>query len=96
MTNRNSRPDHVAPTEPHPDQFPDPTLAPALTIASFVASRPDLTVGQSHFEKHNDAAFAAPEEGRGARRLFRILLSSVQTKRSARVLPHRAAHPLID
>ena len=42
------------------DQFPDPQFTPALTIASFAASRPAVTVRQSYFEKHNDAAFAAP------------------------------------
>jgi len=42
------------------DQFPAPEFASTLTIASFVAPRPTLTVRQSYFEKHNDAAFAAP------------------------------------
>jgi len=42
------------------DQFPDPEFTPTLTIASFVATRPTLTMRQSYFEKHNDAAFAAP------------------------------------
>src|SRR5882757_1897368 len=43
------------------DQFPDPQFTSALTIASFVATRPALTMRQSYFEKHNDAAFASPE-----------------------------------
>lgn len=47
------------------DQFPDPEFAPTLTIASYVASRPTLTVRQSHFEKHNDAAFAVPVHADG-------------------------------
>jgi hypothetical protein len=42
------------------DQFPDPEFTPTLTIASFVATRSTLTMRQSYFEKHNDAAFAAP------------------------------------
>ena len=42
------------------DQFPDPEFTSTLTIASFVATRPTLTVRKSFFEKHNDAAFAAP------------------------------------
>jgi Family of unknown function (DUF5519) len=43
------------------DQFPDRGFTTTLTVASFVGSRPDLTVRQSYFEKHNDAAFAALE-----------------------------------
>jgi Family of unknown function (DUF5519) len=42
------------------DQHPDPQFTPNLTIASFVASRPGLTCSRSYFEKHTDAAFAAP------------------------------------
>jgi len=42
------------------DQFPDQDFTPTLTVASFVATRPTLTVRQSYFEKHNDAAFPAP------------------------------------
>jgi hypothetical protein len=41
------------------DQFPAPGFTSPLTIASFVATRPTLTMRQSYFEKHNDAAFAA-------------------------------------
>jgi len=43
------------------DQFPDSGFASTLTIASFVGTRPTLTMRQSYFEKHNDAAFAAPD-----------------------------------
>ena len=43
------------------DQFPEPGFVSALTVASFVATRPTLTLRQSYFEKHNDAAFVAPE-----------------------------------
>jgi|SRR5882757_5327975 len=40
------------------DQLPGPGFVSDLTIASFVAARPALTVRKSYFEKHNDAAFA--------------------------------------
>jgi Family of unknown function (DUF5519) len=42
------------------DQHPGRQFTPSLTIASFVASRPDLTCARSYFETHIDAAFAAP------------------------------------
>jgi len=42
------------------DQYPDPHFTSGLTIASFVAARPTLSCGRSYFEKHIDAAFAAP------------------------------------
>jgi hypothetical protein len=50
------------------DQFPGPEFTSTLTIASFVATRPALTVRRSHFEKHNDAAFGRPahEDGRAS------------------------------
>jgi Family of unknown function (DUF5519) len=42
------------------DQYPDPHFTSGLTIASFVAARPALSRGRSYFERHIDAAFAAP------------------------------------